>query len=359
MFATKTEQLMYATLTSMPGLLFGNAMGFAEARDLAMYVAKAWAAKGTHGFTQQNVCTVNNAYAAVEIAGSADSDCDGTPDVDDPDSDDDGVVDAIDNCDVVKNPAQLDKDGDGLGDVCDPDADNDGVVNLTDNCQLKANPNQQDSDGNGIGDACQDQDGDFVLDADDNCVTTFNADQKDQDGDGIGDYCDTDVDGDGVSDDSDNCPDAYNPDQSDTDGGGIGDACDPEPNNPLNDAIVALKKLTRLKMTPKPNLLVTIPLEFCAGGCPEEWLSPATHAEVVVKILGHASPELGADLRFWVSTPEGQMVSQPEEGAAASSRSVLDWSPMGQGPYVLNVLFAEDIADRDGEFELQVKTAVT
>ena len=38
-----------------------------------------------------------------------------------PDSDGDGVPDAIDNCAEVMNPGQGDADGDGDGDVCDPD----------------------------------------------------------------------------------------------------------------------------------------------------------------------------------------------------------------------------------------------
>src|SRR5207245_948573 len=38
--------------------------------------------------------------------------------------------------------------------VCDPDADNDGVPNAVDNCPFVANADQADSNGNGIGDAC-------------------------------------------------------------------------------------------------------------------------------------------------------------------------------------------------------------
>ena len=58
-----------------------------------------------------------------------------------------------------------------------PDADNDGVLDLVDNCPTTANPDQADTDGDGIGDAC------------DNCPAVANADQADTDGDGIGDVC--------------------------------------------------------------------------------------------------------------------------------------------------------------------------
>lgn len=81
-----------------------------------------------------------------------------------------------------------------------PDEDDDGVVDADDNCPLIANPEQTDTDDNGIGDACDDDDdGDGVDDTPDNCPLTPNADQADMDLDTIGDVCDADMDGDGLS----------------------------------------------------------------------------------------------------------------------------------------------------------------
>ncbi|KAB8152041.1 hypothetical protein EZY14_015985 [Kordia sp. TARA_039_SRF] len=58
------------------------------------------------------------------------------------DTDDDDVIDSVDNCSDVSNPDQTDTDGDGIGDACD-------------NCPENANPTQDDADNNGIGDVCQ------------------------------------------------------------------------------------------------------------------------------------------------------------------------------------------------------------
>ncbi|HEV8545052.1 MAG TPA: LamG-like jellyroll fold domain-containing protein, partial [Candidatus Limnocylindrales bacterium] len=90
-------------------------------------------------------------------------------------------------------------DGDSQADCVDPDDDNDGVADGVDNCQRTANADQRDNDGDRIGDACDpDDDNDRVADVSDNCRLTPNADQLDTDGDRIGDACDPDRDGDGI-----------------------------------------------------------------------------------------------------------------------------------------------------------------
>jgi hypothetical protein len=78
------------------------------------------------------------------------ADLDGGDDVDDArgddaslDSDDDGILDGVDNCPQVPNPApQRDHDGDGIGDPCDP-------------CPHRnASEGGGDADGDGVGDPC-------------------------------------------------------------------------------------------------------------------------------------------------------------------------------------------------------------
>jgi hypothetical protein len=70
-----------------------------------------------------------------------------------PDDDEDGVPNYLDNCVNVSNDDQTDIDNNGSGDVCD-DYDRDGVINSKDNCPEYANSNQRDTDGDDIGDEC-------------------------------------------------------------------------------------------------------------------------------------------------------------------------------------------------------------
>lgn len=58
------------------------------------------------------------------------------------DTDNDGIIDELDNCINTPNTGQWDLDNDGVGDWCD-------------NCPLKENLDQLDSDGNDKGDACE------------------------------------------------------------------------------------------------------------------------------------------------------------------------------------------------------------
>lgn len=150
----------------------------------------------------------------------------------DPDDDNDGVLDGVDNCQFTANPNQTNNDGDAFGDVCDPDDDNDGVLDGADNCPTTPNSNQANNDGDSLGDVCDpDDDNDGALDGADNCPLNANPTQADNDNDGQGDACDADDDNDNVPDTGDNCPFNFNPGQQDADGDGQGNACDPDDDN--------------------------------------------------------------------------------------------------------------------------------
>lgn len=104
-----------------------------------------------------------------------------------PDTDSDGVIDALDNF-------PFDTDNDGIDNDADTDDDNDTVVDASDNCPFLANSVQTNTDGDGQGDACDsDDDGDSVADSSDNCPLIANTNQLDWDGDGLGDKCDDPV----------------------------------------------------------------------------------------------------------------------------------------------------------------------
>ena len=94
--------------------------------------------------------------------------------VPEPDTDDDGITDDIDNCPDDPNPDQADCDGDSVGNACDGDDDNDGIDDEVDNCQYDYNPDQTALDQDGAGDVCDaDIDGDDVIDAVDACLETI------------------------------------------------------------------------------------------------------------------------------------------------------------------------------------------
>ncbi|MFN2510080.1 MAG: thrombospondin type 3 repeat-containing protein [Pyrinomonadaceae bacterium] len=155
------------------------------------------------------------------------------------DQDNDGVIDADDNCPTVANPDQANNDGDAFGDVCDPDDDNDGQSDADEAAcgsdPLNASSKSMDTDGDNNPDCVDpDDDNDGVVDASDNCPFVSNADQTDTDSDGLGNSCDSDDDNDGVLDGSDNCPLTPNPNQEDFDLDGIGDVCDAITGPPVN-----------------------------------------------------------------------------------------------------------------------------
>ena len=142
------------------------------------------------------------------------------------DSDLDEIADPFDNCPLHPNVEQADTDDDGVGDVCDLATCGNGVVDGDEECDgtyfvvcgfsffgACSADCLCDSDGDGVGDS--------------NDAFPLNAEEStDTDGDLIGDNEDGDDDGDGVDDASDNCPLVWNPAQDDLDGDGTGDACD-------------------------------------------------------------------------------------------------------------------------------------
>lgn len=150
----------------------------------------------------------------------------------DSDSDDDGLLDGVDNCPLFGSSSdQTDTDLDGKGDLCDVDDDNDGLTDaqekklgtdplladsdgdlLSDQSEVTAgtNPLKQDSDNDGTNDKNDafpteasesvDTDGDGLGNNSDLCPDSADTTNTDTDNDGQGDVCDTDDDGDGVAD---------------------------------------------------------------------------------------------------------------------------------------------------------------
>ena len=91
------------------------------------------------------VCVGTESPAEVSCGDGKDNDCDGQVDLADtecqPDSDSDGVPNALDNCTLVANGplvpdagggSQRDSNGDGYGNLCDADLNNSGTVTTAD-----------------------------------------------------------------------------------------------------------------------------------------------------------------------------------------------------------------------------------
>jgi hypothetical protein len=84
------------------------------------------------------------------------------------------------------------------------DFDQDGILDLLDNCPTLVNPAQENQfGGKFLGDHCEDQDQDFMMDFQDTCVWVENIDQIDTDQDGLGNACDEDQDQDSVANEDD------------------------------------------------------------------------------------------------------------------------------------------------------------
>ncbi len=260
----KAMKLYYNVLVAR---LTGNSDIF-DMRNQMVAEAKSLRYRAPY-FSAQEVCSVIEAFAAVEL-GPADRDCNGLEDAQE-DDDSDGVPNSrndpagtpLDNCRKTPNPLQENNDGDAFGNVCDSDNDNDGVPDFEfgkpkDNCRWLYNPDQHDLNLNGKGDACDaDMDGDGRPNNLDNCPSVANPGQENADLDLFGDVCDADADNDLICNvggpkssgnglvlgigcspgqgaliedlvlkPADNCRVHANGNQADADKDGIGDVCD-------------------------------------------------------------------------------------------------------------------------------------
>ena len=141
------------------------------------------------------VNTENCSTAEVTIQLLVDTDCDGVPNIDDLDDDDDGILDIIEEENAL-DQTSLDSDGDGIADRLDIDADNDGIVDNVEWQSTIAEGGEYDY----IFPLGTDSNGDGWDDAYDPASNGITYEPWDMDLDGTPDYLDTNTDNEGEDD---------------------------------------------------------------------------------------------------------------------------------------------------------------
>ena len=174
------------------------------------------------------VNTENCDTAEVTIVVLLDTDCDGVPNNDDIDDDDDGILDIIEEENAL-DQTSLDSDEDGIVDRLDIDSDNDGIV---DNIEWQSTI-AEDGEYDYILPLGIDSNGDGWDDAYDPTSNGITYEPWDMDLDGTPDYLDTDTDSEGEDDNVEGWDEFPNDSiadvsfiGSDADGDGLDDAYD-------------------------------------------------------------------------------------------------------------------------------------
>lgn len=156
-----------------------------------------------------------------------DTDGDGVPDYLDSDDDGDGVPTADELLLDMNAGNPADTDGDGMLNYLDLDDDNDGIDTINEDVDGDGNPINDDTDGDGTPNYSDtDDDGDGILTIFEDIDGDGNPTNDDTDGDGIPNYLDDDDDDDGIltiNEDADPNGDGDPADALDSDFNGIPD----------------------------------------------------------------------------------------------------------------------------------------
>lgn len=204
MAATPIVTKQVVAIRSVAGYTLGKAelvtktSGKKTTRSLVVKVANVSLPAGTRLAVQIGRSAVATG-SVVEEVDNYDTDGDGIPNDVDSDDDGDGINDDLDlddDDDGIPDSAEDDLDGDGINDFQDDDDDGDDVADDEEDNDSDGIPDDDDSDSNGDGTDDNEEEVDGDADGD----GEPNSEDSDDDDDGIPDDLDVDDDGDGIAD---------------------------------------------------------------------------------------------------------------------------------------------------------------
>ena len=252
------------------------------------------------------------------------------------DSDEDGVIDRVDNCPTVANASQLDTDGDTEGDVCDTDDDGDGIPDDRDACPTGLTGVHMSTDLGG------------------------NSIDNDVNKDGCRDFEEGDYDNDGVADTDDQCQDLNTETDwtstrtTDYDGDGCKD--DTEDVDDDNDGLIEIStesELNNIRYNPEgTSYAITTTDTGTTSGCPTaecngyELINDIKLANPPGNVWGNGNwSPVGTDMQGFTGTFDGNNHTISNLSIKSSSTHVGFFGALGTNAIVRNLSIEGDCTD--------------
>ena len=173
--------------------------GLTNTEEAALGTDPNTADSDSDGLCDGLIAVATVCVAGEDAAGGRDSDNDGVIDALDADDDDDGVLTIDEDLDNDGDPTNDDSNADNIPDYLDVDDDGDGVLTVVEDVDDDGDPRNDDNDGDGLPNYLDvDDDGDTILTRDEDIDGDGDPGNDDSDSDGLFDYLDPDDDNDTI-----------------------------------------------------------------------------------------------------------------------------------------------------------------